>query len=583
MKKGKFLIVWALVLTSIAPALASAATINVPAQYPTIGEALENASSGDRVQIAPGTYSEYGLMLTSGVTLVGEGSNPEDTIIDGQSRGRILTAQNLDVLAKIENLTFTNGHAQLDEGYDDSGGAIFVNGANVIISNCRFIRNQAESSGGAIRLMKSTSMLNKCYFEDNRAAKGGGGLDCSYSAYTNVQNAIFIRNSASYGGAFACRGESTPTFYNCRFDQNFTTGNLSHGGAVISFFWGEPTFTNCSFSRNLAGIGGALFADIESPINLTSCTVTANVATSQGSGIYSVNSAPQIKNSIIAFQQGDGVLSLGTENARITCTDIFGNSAGDWIGNIASQANVDGNLSVDPLFCPDDLTTGHSFNLQDESPCAEENGACTDLGAWPVGCENSISTILPLGDFQILWDGGVPTLVWNMDEERRPVGFRVTRSSLENPEVEVEIPHTVDADGVFRATDLGFIPSGNLTHLFMVYVLNDNGTEVLTGVIPFGDIPPYTPLYQLKAYPNPFNPQTNIHFKLGASQKVRVEVYGIDGRKIRTLAHEVFAPGPQSLVWNGQDDNGRVMASGTYVVLVAGKGKPQHLKVMLLK
>ncbi len=41
-------------------------------------------------------------------------------------------------------------------------------------------------------------------------------------------------------------------------------------------------------------------------------------------------------------------------------------------------------------------------------------------------------------------------------------------------------------------------------------------------------------------------------------------VYTIDGRRVATLVSEVMAAGEHHVSWNGQDDNGRQVASGAY-------------------
>lgn len=68
----------------------------------------------------------------------------------------------------------------------------------------------------------------------------------------------------------------------------------------------------------------------------------------------------------------------------LECTDIYGNALGDWVGLIAGQAGLNGNLGVDPCFC--DPATD-DFTLDAASPCApEHSGGCGLIGAHPVGC-----------------------------------------------------------------------------------------------------------------------------------------------------------------------------------------------------
>lgn len=73
-----------LAVLALCAAQAAAATINVPGDYPTIQAAINAASPGDTIQIAPGTYAES-LDINKALTIVGSGSgtNPlVDTIID---------------------------------------------------------------------------------------------------------------------------------------------------------------------------------------------------------------------------------------------------------------------------------------------------------------------------------------------------------------------------------------------------------------------------------------------------------------------------------------------------------------------
>ena len=59
-------------------------------------------------------------------------------------------------------------------------------------------------------------------------------------------------------------------------------------------------------------------------------------------------------------------------------------------------------------------------------------------------------------------------------------------------------------------------------------------------------------------YPNPFNPTTTIAFDLVAEGRVRMSIYGIDGRLVRVLADEVFSAGQHQKVWDVACSDGRV-------------------------
>ena len=65
----------------------------------------------------------------------------------------------------------------------------------------------------------------------------------------------------------------------------------------------------------------------------------------------------------------------------ITCSNIFGNPDGDWIGCIAGQLGVNGNISVDPMFCD---AAGGDFHLSSLSPCLYAE--CGVMGALGQGC-----------------------------------------------------------------------------------------------------------------------------------------------------------------------------------------------------
>lgn len=65
--------------------------------------------------------------------------------------------------------------------------------------------------------------------------------------------------------------------------------------------------------------------------------------------------------------------------------------------------------------------------------------------------------------------------------------------------------------------------------------------------------------------PNPFNPETRIHYQLPVDGLVRLVVYASNGQVVRTLVDGFQRSGLHIARWDGLDDAGRAAASGTYI------------------
>lgn len=73
------------------------------------------------------------------------------------------------------------------------------------------------------------------------------------------------------------------------------------------------------------------------------------------------------------------------------------------------------------------------------------------------------------------------------------------------------------------------------------------------------------------AYPNPFNPQTELKFSLHESSQVDLAIFNVRGERVRDLVAGLYDPGEYSAVWDGRNRNGARLASGVYFArFVAG-------------
>lgn len=95
-------------------------------------------------------------------------------------------------------------------------------------------------------------------------------------------------------------------------------------------------------------------------------------------------------------------------------------------------------------------------------------------------------------------------------------------------------------------------------------------------------IPQKYALYQNS--PNPFNPTTSIRFDVPAGGGlVTLRVYDVSGRLVRTLVNGAQTAGLKTVEWNGTNDAGNSVATGTYLYRLTGPGFEQTRKMLMLK
>jgi hypothetical protein len=85
------------------------------------------------------------------------------------------------------------------------------------------------------------------------------------------------------------------------------------------------------------------------------------------------------------------------------------------------------------------------------------------------------------------------------------------------------------------------------------------------------------------AYPNPFNPTTNIQFSVAKSENVKLVIFNILGQKIMTLVNGEMKPGKYTATWNGKDEFGSSVASGIYFYRLESQSFNSTKKMILMK
>ncbi|MGI9176088.1 MAG: choice-of-anchor A family protein [Rhodothermales bacterium] len=81
------------------------------------------------------------------------------------------------------------------------------------------------------------------------------------------------------------------------------------------------------------------------------------------------------------------------------------------------------------------------------------------------------------------------------------------------------------------------------------------------------------------AYPNPFNPQTNLSFRVREAQRVTVALYNMLGQRVQVLQEGTVQAGAQQQV----RIDGSNLASGAYLVRIAGASFSETQRIVLIK
>jgi hypothetical protein len=143
-------------------------------------------------------------------------------------------------------------------------------------------------------------------------------------------------------------------------------------------------------------------------------------------------------------------------------------------------------------------------------------------------------------------------------------------------------------DDACGTSPMTFDPTCQRTHLSTIQLLPICDPLLLSGEIAT-DCPSDTPqpgagrLRLLQNVPNPFNPSTTFRFELPEGGPVRLRVFDVSGRAVRTLLDAACPAGPNEVTWTGDDDTGRVLPSGTYYYQLSTPFASATRRTLMLK
>ena len=355
--------------------------------------------------------------ITTDLTIDGHGHQ-----ISGDKLHQVFVVYNHDL--SINNLHIIDGYSE------ENGGAIYVTGGEVTLSNSSVKSSLALEGGGAIYARSGTVSIVDTIISGNSAGSGGGiYLD---DGELNVTESVLSDNVARYGGAIATRLSGT-SIVDGVIERNRSgssgggiavadgglqishssvaanTAEKSGGGLNLVGVYG--TIRDVSISNNFAGTngggirwsrsmsdfgvgngeldifdsaltgnravsrGGGLFSDARD-IRVSNTTFNDNKASGNGGAIYSEAKTTRLTHVTIAYNgalNGGGVYTRAPGAIALRNSLIAGSTGGDCVGGLAvnrgnwiADGSCEARYSGDPQLNPVAGTPSY-FPLQRES------------------------------------------------------------------------------------------------------------------------------------------------------------------------------------------------------------------------
>ncbi len=130
-------------------------------------------------------------------------------------------------------------------------------------------------------------------------------------------------------------------------------------------------------------------------------------------------------------------------------------------------------------------------------------------------------------------------------------------------------------------------PNGNIVSNTTYTVNNDNINKAYIYVpLKLGNLKPSNTCL-LQNYPNPFNPETWIPFQLAEKCNVKLQIYDIHGKIIRTfdLGNQpagIYTTKDKAVYWDGRNEDGEIVSSGIYFYEIQA-GNFSSIKKMIIQ
>ena len=513
--------------------------IRVPEDSLTIGAAIEGAWDGDTIRVSPGTYTGAGNLNLDfqGKTLVLESSGgAESTVLSCVPEAYGIVFMNKEPReAVVRGFTITGGASGIGiyagsptiEDCVISGNADFGIGRFAYSVSSPEVRGCSVTGNGGGVSCDFSAVLVDCVISDN----DGKGIECGEDVL--IEGCSVIGNT---GGGIDC-GEGVE-IAGCIVSDN---SSVSGPGAAAGITCGDGVIEKTVISGNHSTSGpGGVSVNQSSSVEIVNCFIHGNSSDGFAGGIACWSSSPLILNSTIAGNSGafgGGVLAYEDAAPDLVNSIVYGNEA-----TSGSELCILGESVISVGYS--DVSGGEGGVFLDDDSTLE----------WLEGNMDADPIFFGEGDYHLATDS--PCIDAATDEDAPGDDFDGEERPWDHP----------GHPNIYSAFDMG-------ADEYRSAGFEDDEK---------GAPGPGRPAL-MSASPNPFNPVTSIPYRVAEQGRVRLQVFDIAGRLVKTLIDEEKEAGSYVSIWDGSTGSGGRSSSGVYICRMTAGGYSESRRLVLLK
>lgn len=594
------------------------ATFNVTSGQISVSHAGSSALTGSgtlltiRFQINPTATTATSASLTFQDFLFNEGS-PEDTTSNGlitiSATPVITTSPGTGELVRGDSLQFSvSGSVTNPVSWGTTDAAVATIASTGLLTGV---------SPGAVRVFAVDAIGLRDTTNGDIDIRGMGVTVGSTSEVQGQPGSVAVTVS-DLTGLGVRSGQLTITFSSSRVAATgMTTAGTLLDGYGTSLFGSTPGSVTVSFagSSDLVGSGTLVILDFvagttltgTATLTLTEALFNEDLPAVRTNGSFVVTALPSITVTPETVELLAGETQLfsltGSPTPPITWSTLDPSVATIDAGGLltAVAGGITRVRAVDDVAASDENTSVTVFDFEVSIPTID--GTPGSTVQVPINVDRDVSG---LGIFSMQYDLiHSATVVTNATATAQGlIGLWGTPTSnvlSDRIVVAGAGSQTLGAgDSFLHVVDLDISPSalvGTNVTLTLSDLLFNEGAPVarvvngllriveVTGVESLGDLA----LALAQNVPNPFGSGgTRIDFtvpkQLGSDgHRLRLAIYGVDGRRIRTLVDEVMEAGRHEVTWDGRDQSGRRVAAGIYFSRLQWQGEHMEKKLIVVR